>query len=154
MRDEFLNSEILYSIKELSVLPERWRPLQHRQIALFAGLQTACAGCVADSNLHRAALTHPPVQNIGHARTLPLLRNSLADPFATRLRIIIRFSVHCVGRMHGAEGVVHHIVRLIIGYAGDVRRGKSTAVPRLLSIPKTDLVIHWPFLPKIRMQAR
>jgi putative transposase len=39
LRDEFLNGEIFYSIKELRVLAERWRiHLQHPQTSLLAGI--------------------------------------------------------------------------------------------------------------------
>ena len=49
LRDEFLNGEIFYFIKELRVLAERWRvPLQHRQAALFAGLPTTGSQSMAD----------------------------------------------------------------------------------------------------------
>ena len=48
LRDEFLNGEIFYSIKELRVLAARWRVHYHRQTALLAGLQTTSTGGRAD----------------------------------------------------------------------------------------------------------
>jgi transposase InsO family protein len=45
LRDEFLNGEIFYSMKEIRVLAERWRsPLQHHKAALFARLQATSTG--------------------------------------------------------------------------------------------------------------
>jgi transposase InsO family protein len=35
--DEFLNDEIFYSMREIRVMAERWRPLQHRPATLLAG---------------------------------------------------------------------------------------------------------------------
>jgi transposase InsO family protein len=40
IRDEFLNGEIIYSMKDLRVLAEPGAALQHRSAALLAGLQT------------------------------------------------------------------------------------------------------------------
>jgi transposase InsO family protein len=51
LRDEFLNGEIFYSIKELRVLAERWRV--HLRLL---ELRSSCA-----------TLTHPPAQNIGQS---------------------------------------------------------------------------------------
>jgi putative transposase len=48
LRDEFLNPEIFYSIKELRVLADRWHPLQHRQAPLLAGLQATSTRGVDD----------------------------------------------------------------------------------------------------------
>ena len=49
LRDEFLNGEIFYSMKELRVLAERWRvPLQHDQATLLAGLQITGTRGMAD----------------------------------------------------------------------------------------------------------
>jgi putative transposase len=45
LRDEFLNGEIFYSLKEAQILTERWaRRIQHGAAALGAGLQAAGAG--------------------------------------------------------------------------------------------------------------
>lgn len=45
LRDEQLNGEIFYTLKEASVLIEMWRrpALQSRQAAQFAGLQATSA---------------------------------------------------------------------------------------------------------------
>jgi putative transposase len=44
-RDEFLNPEIFYSIKQLRVMAERWpRSLQHRQTKLLAGHKPPAPG--------------------------------------------------------------------------------------------------------------
>ncbi len=48
LRDEFLNGEIFYSMKELRAGRTLARPLQHRQISLFAGLSTSGAAGLAD----------------------------------------------------------------------------------------------------------
>ena len=48
LRDEFLNGEIFYSIKELACWPTLARSLQHCQATLVAGLQAAGTGCMAD----------------------------------------------------------------------------------------------------------
>jgi hypothetical protein len=44
LRDEFLNGEIFYSLKEAQILTERWASgIQHGAAALGAGLQAAGA---------------------------------------------------------------------------------------------------------------
>jgi putative transposase len=37
-RDELLNGEIFYSLREAQILIEQWRPLQHRQAAQRIGI--------------------------------------------------------------------------------------------------------------------
>ena len=44
LRDELLNGEIFYSLKEAKIVIEQWRKaLQHNQTALIARISTACA---------------------------------------------------------------------------------------------------------------
>ena len=65
LRDEFLNGEIFYSLREVQVLAERWRgSLQHHPATLLAGLPIAGTGDVAPRTQDR-------VWRSGKQRTLP-----------------------------------------------------------------------------------
>jgi len=50
LRDEFLNGEIFYSLKEVQVLAERWRVHYNTVRPLLAGLSTTSPGSVAPRN--------------------------------------------------------------------------------------------------------
>ena len=45
-------------------------------------------------------------------------RRLLPNPLAACFRVLIRISVHRIGRMDGPKGIVHHFVRLILGDTG------------------------------------
>ena len=78
LRDEFLNGEIFYSLKEAAGAGGTLaRPLQHRQATLFAGLQTTSTGSLADRN------------NTGHGKVesqqrFPLLHTPDGDGITTK----------------------------------------------------------------------
>src|ERR1700744_1118829 len=82
-----------------------------------------------------------------------LLRHLPAYSLATRFRVFIWFGVHGICGMHRAKGIIDRFVRLILRYAGNMWSGEP-ASSRLLSTFKTELVVHRPFLLKVRMQRR
>ena len=67
LRDEFLNGEIFYSMKELRVLAERWR-VHYNTVRPHSslGYRAASAGCMADRR-------HPGVWKSGKQTRFPLL---------------------------------------------------------------------------------
>ena len=107
LRDEFLNGEIFYSMKELRVLAERWRfqyntirphaSLGYRSPAPEAWLAStawpqgepvaslpaplAATSCIdLTSEIVCATLTHPTAQKIGHSTNIHGLMHSAAPP--------------------------------------------------------------------------
>jgi hypothetical protein len=82
-----------------------------------------------------------------------LFRHLLSDSLAARFWIVIRFGVHRIGGMDGAEGIVDCFVGFILGYASNVRSREPTVVPRLIGTPYTELFIHWAYLLEIKMRS-
>ena len=65
LRDEFLNGEIFYSLKEVQVLAERWRVYYNTvSHAAVAGLQAAGDGCMADQRFPGAAAADTHVERL------------------------------------------------------------------------------------------
>ena len=82
----------------------------------------------------------------------PLFRRLLPYPLAACFRVLIRIGVHGIGRMDGAEGIVHFFVWLILGDTSNMRSSEP-GVRRLLPALETYMVLHWLILPENKMQT-
>ena len=66
LRDELLDGEIFYTLREAQIVIESWAALQHHQAAPIARIQAASTGGICPC-LRRVASCATPTGSAGHA---------------------------------------------------------------------------------------
>jgi len=77
LRDELLNGEIFYSLKEGQIVIEEWRKHYNTVRPHSARLSTACAGISQRRHFLTAGHVSPAIKNI-HSQTVPLPEQRLS----------------------------------------------------------------------------